>query len=96
MRYWIGLGVAIFSVDNPHTKPLDFWEWLLHEVNAEFPDVVFLAEAFTRPPMMRSLAGAGFQQSYSYFTGATRRRSSRSSSPRSPTSGAPSSAPTCS
>jgi starch synthase (maltosyl-transferring) len=67
VRYWIGLGVRIFRVDNPHTKPLPFWEWLIHEVNAENPEVVFLAEAFTRPPMMQSLAGAGFQQSYSYF-----------------------------
>ncbi|NEM91587.1 DUF3416 domain-containing protein [Galbitalea soli] len=68
VRYWIGLGIQIFRVDNPHTKPLQFWEWLIHEVNAEYPDVVFLAEAFTRPAMMQSLAGAGFQQSYSYFT----------------------------
>jgi starch synthase (maltosyl-transferring) len=60
--------VNIFRVDNPHTKPLQFWEWLLHEVNAEFPDVVFLAEAFTRPAPMQSLAAVGFQQSYSYFT----------------------------
>ncbi|WP_407075327.1 alpha-1,4-glucan--maltose-1-phosphate maltosyltransferase [Parafrigoribacterium soli] len=68
VKYWIGLGVMIFRVDNPHTKPLRFWEWLLHEVNAEFPDVVFLAEAFTRPPMMHTLAQLGFQQSYTYFT----------------------------
>jgi starch synthase (maltosyl-transferring) len=68
VKYWIGLGVNIFRVDNPHTKPLQFWEWLLHEVNTEFPDVVFLAEAFTRPAMMQSLAAVGFQQSYSYFT----------------------------
>ncbi len=68
VKYWIGLGVRIFRVDNPHTKPLDFWEWLIWEVNSEYPDVVFLAEAFTRPAMMQSLAGAGFQQSYSYFT----------------------------
>ncbi|MET1044226.1 MAG: alpha-1,4-glucan--maltose-1-phosphate maltosyltransferase [Microbacteriaceae bacterium] len=68
VRYWIGVGVRIFRVDNPHTKPLSFWEWLLNKVNTEFPDVVFLAEAFTRPPMMQSLAGAGFQQSYTYFT----------------------------
>ncbi len=68
VTYWIELGVRIFRVDNPHTKPLDFWEWLLFEVARENPDVVFLAEAFTRPPMMRSLAAAGFQQSYSYFT----------------------------
>ena len=68
VRYWIGLGIRIFRVDNPHTKPLDFWEWLLWEIGTEYPDVVFLAEAFTRPALMQSLAGAGFQQSYSYFT----------------------------
>ena len=68
ITHWIGLGVTIFRVDNPHTKPLQFWEWLLHEVNEKFPDVVFLAEAFTRPAMMYALAQAGFQQSYSYFT----------------------------
>ena len=68
VRYWIGLGISIFRVDNPHTKPLQFWEWLLHQVENEFPDVVFLAEAFTRPAMMYSLAQVGFQQSYSYFT----------------------------
>jgi starch synthase (maltosyl-transferring) len=68
VKYWIGLGVNIFRVDNPHTKPLQFWEWLLHEVNTEFPDVVFLAEAFTRPATLYSLAQVGFQQSYTYFT----------------------------
>ncbi|WP_407666032.1 alpha-1,4-glucan--maltose-1-phosphate maltosyltransferase [Microcella daejeonensis] len=68
VRHWIAQGVTIFRVDNPHTKPLDFWEWLLHEIALERPDVVFLAEAFTRPAMMQSLAGAGFQQSYTYFT----------------------------
>ena len=68
VKHWIGLGVNIFRVDNPHTKPLQFWEWLLHEVNGEFPDVVFLAEAFTRPSMMHTLAQLGFQQSYTYFT----------------------------
>jgi len=68
VRYWIDLGVRIFRVDNPHTKPLAFWEWLLHEINAEHPDVVFFAEAFTRPAMMQSLAAVGFQQSYTYFT----------------------------
>lgn len=68
LRYWIGLGVRIFRVDNPHTKPLQFWEIVLHEINAEFPDVVFLAEAFTRPAMLHSLAQVGFQQSYTYFT----------------------------
>jgi starch synthase (maltosyl-transferring) len=55
-------------VDNPHTKPVNFWEWLIGEVNAEFPDVIFLAEAFTRPAMMHQLGKAGFQQSYTYYT----------------------------
>jgi starch synthase (maltosyl-transferring) len=68
VRHWIGLGVHIFRVDNPHTKPLRFWEWLIAEVNAEFPDVVFLAEAFTAPAMMYALGQVGFQQSYTYFT----------------------------
>ena len=68
LRYWIDLGVTIFRVDNPHTKPLDFWEWLIREVNAEHPDVVFLAEAFTRPAVMQALGKVGFQQSYTYFT----------------------------
>jgi starch synthase (maltosyl-transferring) len=68
VEYWIGIGVTIFRVDNPHTKPLHFWEWLLHEVNTRHPEIVFLAEAFTRPAMMQSLAGVGFQQSYTYFT----------------------------
>nr|WP_307852530.1 alpha-1,4-glucan--maltose-1-phosphate maltosyltransferase [Glaciihabitans sp. dw_435] len=68
VRYWIGVGVHIFRVDNPHTKPLQFWEWLIHEINIEFPDVIFLAEAFTRPAMMQSLGAVGFQQSYTYFT----------------------------
>ncbi|GAA1999618.1 alpha-1,4-glucan--maltose-1-phosphate maltosyltransferase [Brevibacterium samyangense] len=67
-RLWIEHGVRIFRVDNPHTKPLRFWEWLIAKINAEYPDVVFLAEAFTRPAMMQSLAKAGFHQSYSYFT----------------------------
>ena len=68
VRYWISVGVTIFRVDNPHTKPLQFWEWLIGTVNAERPDIVFLAEAFTRPAMMQSLAQVGFQQSYTYFT----------------------------
>ncbi|HXR43175.1 MAG TPA: alpha-1,4-glucan--maltose-1-phosphate maltosyltransferase [Pseudolysinimonas sp.] len=68
VELWIERGIRIFRVDNPHTKPLDFWEWLIGRVNAAHPEVVFLAEAFTRPPMMHSLAGAGFQQSYTYFT----------------------------
>ena len=65
---WISHGVKIFRVDNPHTKPLRFWEWLIGTVNEQHPDVVFLAEAFTRPPMMHALGMAGFQQSYTYFT----------------------------
>ena len=68
VEFWIDKGIAIFRVDNPHTKPLVFWEWLLGEVNTRHPDVVFLAEAFTRPPMLHSLAAVGFQQSYTYFT----------------------------
>ncbi|MCU1404397.1 MAG: glycosyl hydrolase, family 13 [Glaciihabitans sp.] len=68
VEYWIGVGVTIFRVDNPHTKPLAFWEWLLHKINTEHPEVVFLAEAFTRPAMMQSLGAVGYQQSYTYFT----------------------------
>jgi len=68
VRHWIAQGIRIFRVDNPHTKPLDFWEWLIAEVRDAHPDVVFLAEAFTRPAMLQSLAAAGFQQSYTYFT----------------------------
>jgi len=68
VRHWIAQGVKIFRVDNPHTKPLQFWEWLIATVNAEHPDVVFLAEAFTRPAPLQGLAAAGFQQSYTYFT----------------------------
>ncbi|GAB3543625.1 alpha-1,4-glucan--maltose-1-phosphate maltosyltransferase [Arthrobacter tecti] len=65
---WVSHGVRIFRVDNPHTKPVQFWEWLIAEVNKEHPEVVFLAEAFTRPAMMHALGRAGFQQSYTYFT----------------------------
>ena len=68
VRHWMSLGVRIFRVDNPHTKPVDFWEWLISTVEAEDPGVVFLAEAFTRPAMLYTLAKAGFQQSYTYFT----------------------------
>jgi starch synthase (maltosyl-transferring) len=68
VRHWIAQGVRIFRVDNPHTKPLQFWEWLISTVTADEPDVVFLAEAFTRPAPLQSLAAAGFQQSYTYFT----------------------------
>ena len=66
--FWCREKVRIFRVDNPHTKPLPFWEWLIAEVNALYPDAIFLAEAFTRPKMMRKLAKVGFQQSYTYFT----------------------------
>jgi starch synthase (maltosyl-transferring) len=65
---WVSHGVKIFRVDNPHTKPVWFWEWLIAQVNKRHPDVVFLAEAFTRPAMMHALGRAGFQQSYTYFT----------------------------
>jgi starch synthase (maltosyl-transferring) len=68
VRFWIGHGVRVFRVDNPHTKPLPFWEWLLSEVRRTDPDVVFLAEAFTKRRMMQALAKIGFQQSYTYFT----------------------------
>jgi len=67
VEHWIAQGVRIFRVDNPHTKPLWFWEWLIREVTAQHPDIVFLAEAFTRPNPMQALARVGFQQSYSYF-----------------------------
>jgi starch synthase (maltosyl-transferring) len=65
---WCGRGVRAFRVDNPHTKSVAFWEWLIGEVRAEYPDTVFLAEAFTRPAMMTTLAKIGFAQSYTYFT----------------------------
>ncbi|KQW52580.1 alpha-1,4-glucan--maltose-1-phosphate maltosyltransferase [Nocardioides sp. Root1257] len=68
VRLWMSHGVRIFRVDNPHTKPVAFWEWLLTEVRRTDPDVLFLAEAFTRPAMMRGLGAVGFQQSYTYFT----------------------------
>jgi starch synthase (maltosyl-transferring) len=68
VRYWMDHGVRIFRVDNPHTKPVPFWEELLGEIRATDPDVLFLAEAFTRPAMMRQLATVGFHQSYTYFT----------------------------
>ena len=66
--FWAGHGVRIFRVDNPHTKPVPFWEFLIGGVRAKYPDVIFLSEAFTRPKMMKALAKAGFQQSYTYFT----------------------------
>jgi starch synthase (maltosyl-transferring) len=66
--HWVGCGIHVFRVDNPHTKPLPFWEWLIGEVRRENPDVIFLSEAFTRPAPMTTLAKAGFAQSYTYFT----------------------------
>ncbi|WP_330269073.1 alpha-1,4-glucan--maltose-1-phosphate maltosyltransferase [Streptomyces griseorubiginosus] len=68
LRHWMGHGVRIFRVDNPHTKPVVFWERVIGDINATDPDVIFLAEAFTRPAMMHTLAQIGFQQSYTYFT----------------------------
>src|SRR5690554_3845750 len=66
--FWIGKGVRVFRVDNPHTKPFRFWEWLISEVHSKHPDIIFLAEAFTRPRVMEKLAKIGFNQSYTYFT----------------------------
>ncbi|MGC2759662.1 alpha-1,4-glucan--maltose-1-phosphate maltosyltransferase [Candidatus Binatus sp.] len=68
LRFWRDHGVKIFRVDNPHTKPVQFWNWLINEVQATNPEVIFLAEAFTRPKLMKALAKAGFTQSYTYFT----------------------------
>ncbi|MGW1225465.1 alpha-1,4-glucan--maltose-1-phosphate maltosyltransferase [Streptomyces sp. NPDC001478] len=68
LRFWMDRGVRIFRVDNPHTKPVVFWEKVIADINGTDPDVVFLAEAFTRPAMMRTLGAIGFQQSYTYFT----------------------------
>ena len=68
VRFWVGHGVRIFRVDNPHTKPFDLWEWLIGDVKSTDPDVLFLAEAFTRPKVMYRLAKLGFSQSYTYFT----------------------------
>jgi starch synthase (maltosyl-transferring) len=65
--FWVDRGVTVFRVDNPHTKPIALWEWLIAEVKGEHPEVIFLAEAFTRPKVMRALAKAGFTQSYTYF-----------------------------
>lgn len=68
LQVWIDHGVTLFRVDNPHTKPLDFWAWLLEDVRKDHPEVIFLSEAFTRPAMMQTLAKIGFHQSYTYFT----------------------------
>jgi starch synthase (maltosyl-transferring) len=74
VEVWISRGVRIFRVDNPHTKPFDFWEWLLDDVRQAHPDVLFLAEAFTRPKAMYRLAKLGFTQSYTYFTWRTNKQ----------------------
>jgi len=66
--HWIGMGVKIFRIDNPHTKPLPFWEWLIADIRGRYPDTIFLSEAFTRPKMMYQLAKLGFAESYTYFT----------------------------
>jgi starch synthase (maltosyl-transferring) len=66
--FWAERGVRIFRVDNPHTKPVAFWEYLIKGVREKYPDTIFLSEAFTRPKMMKALAKAGFNQSYTYFT----------------------------
>jgi starch synthase (maltosyl-transferring) len=68
ITYWIDQGVRIFRVDNPHTKPIPFWEWAIGEVDKQYDDIIFLSEAFTRPKIMAALAKAGFTQSYTYFT----------------------------
>jgi starch synthase (maltosyl-transferring) len=68
LDFWIGHGIRIFRVDNPHTKPFAFWDWLITDIQSTHPDVVFLAEAFTRPKLMARLAEVGFSQSYTYFT----------------------------
>jgi starch synthase (maltosyl-transferring) len=71
--FWVDQGVKIFRVDNPHTKPFRFWEWLIHQVQLQHPDAIFLAEAFTRPKLMKGLAKLGFTQSYTYFTWRTQK-----------------------
>jgi starch synthase (maltosyl-transferring) len=68
VQFWVDQGVRIFRVDNPHTKPLPFWHWMITDIRGRHPDVLFLAEAFTRPKMMYRLAKVGFTQSYTYFT----------------------------
>ncbi|NBC07589.1 MAG: DUF3416 domain-containing protein [Bacteroidetes bacterium] len=72
--YWCEQGVRIFRVDNPHTKPFRFWEWAIAEVQKDYPDTIFLSEAFTRPKVMAALAKVGFNQSYTYFTWRNTRR----------------------
>jgi len=74
LRFWISHGITVFRVDNPHTKPINFWEWLINQVRADHPDVIFLAEAFTKPAMMHELGRVGFSQSYTYFTWRTEKQ----------------------
>jgi starch synthase (maltosyl-transferring) len=73
-QFWIARGVRVFRVDNPHTKALPFWEWCITEIHSESPDIIFLAEAFTRPHIMYSLAKGGYTQSYTYFTWRTEKQ----------------------
>jgi starch synthase (maltosyl-transferring) len=68
IQFWVDQGVRIFRVDNPHTKPFPFWQWLIRDIQSRAPDVIFLSEAFTRPKVMKALAKLGFTQSYTYFT----------------------------
>ena len=68
LRYWIDQGIRVFRVDNPHTKPMAFWAWIIDRIQRDHPDVIFLSEAFTRPKVMAKLAEVGFSQSYTYFT----------------------------
>ena len=68
VEFWIDQGISVFRVDNPHTKPFGFWEWLISRVKERHPEVIFLSEAFTRPKVMHRLAKLGFTQSYTYFT----------------------------
>jgi glycosidase len=95
--HWVEQGVRIFRVDNPHTKPVDFWHWLIWQVKRQHPDVLFLAEAFTRPAIMHGLGSLGFSQSYTYFTWRTTARrcaSTARSWSRRPTTCDPTSGPT--
>jgi starch synthase (maltosyl-transferring) len=68
VEYWVDQGVKVFRVDNPHTKPFDYWEWMIRDLKKKHPDLIFLSEAFTRPNIMYRLAKLGFTQSYTYFT----------------------------
>ena len=99
LRYWIDQGIRIFRVDNPHTKPVAFWAWLIERIRRDHPDVVFLSEAFTRPKVMAKLAEVGFTQSYTYFTwrnepGSCATTSTSSPTARRPTTCGPTSGPT--